>query len=83
MLLQRPGQPPPGFKQVVGHFTVGVEVAVGVGPVGVAVGVGDPLGLGVGPLITGAGGIVTEMGSPSGDDVGIAVGVTSAKGVGN
>ncbi len=70
-----PGQPPPGFEQVVGHFKAGV--GVGVGPPGVAVGVG------VGPPITGATGIVTSAIDPVRNGVGAADGATLATGVGS
>ncbi|HYR80037.1 MAG TPA: hypothetical protein VEO55_08515, partial [Candidatus Dormibacteraeota bacterium] len=75
-----PGQPPPVFEQVVGHFSFGVAVAVGVGPpVGVAVGPG----VGVGPPVVGAGGMTTGVGVPSGSGVGATNGVADWTGFGS
>jgi len=78
-VLQMPGHEPSGFEQVVGHVTFCVAVAVGVGaPVGAA----DRVG--VGPLSSGAGGIVTVIeGVPSGSGVGATDGVTLSLGIGS
>ncbi len=69
-----PGQEPSVFVQLVGHLAEGVGVAVG--PPGVPLGVADS-------LYSGAGGIVTGTGVPSGLGEGAAIGVSLGSGVGN
>ena len=78
-VLQIPGQVPPGFEQVVGHFrvgvgtSVGVSDAVGVGPpvgVGLGVGVVEAVGVAVEPPVVGAAGTGTSSGSPAAAGVG-------------
>ena len=78
-LLQTPGQLPSEFEQVVGHFRVGVGVAVGVGP---PVGVGEGVGL-PGPWTSGACGIVTSTTGGIGRGVGANNGVADWSGLGS
>ena len=85
--MQIPGQVPPGFEQLVGHFSVGVgvevcvNVAVGVLPlVGLGDGVGELVGVAVLPPVVGAAATGTSMETPT--DAGVGA-INGAVGVGD